>query len=292
MTDEEFKNRQAMVEKGVLRGEGAIGVFRNAFPRRAFRQTSIFVDPPNGRQVLPTAEAEKRRAPRDTGTFGNGPFDTPEDFTLHERCITLGVWGSAIPFFDHNGVRIVQAPGMVAISYEMIHDTRVFYTDGRPHVANSIRQYLGDSRGRWDGDVLVVQTTNMTDRTSIGVQGSGIRHSARMTMTEQFRRVAPDILQYQITVDDPMTYPASFTASFPLTPLEGGTLLPYDCHEGNLTVLQALGAERAEDAALAADLAKGITRPRRPVREGSLGERGAPPGASSQPRSTPANPSR
>ena len=98
MSDEEFRNRQAAVDQGILRAENAEGVFRNAFARRAFRQTSIFVDPPEGRQVFPTPEAVRsRRAPRDVGTFGDGPFDTPEDFTLHERCITLGIWGSAIP---------------------------------------------------------------------------------------------------------------------------------------------------------------------------------------------------
>ncbi len=187
-----------------------------------------------------------------------------------------------------NGNRIVQAPGMVAISYEMVHDTRVIYTDGRPHIGNPIRQYLGDSRGRWEGDELVVETTNLTDKTSIGLNGNGLRHSDKMKITERIKRVAPDIVQYQITIDDPVTYPTPFTASLPLTPLDGGVLLPYDCHEGNLAVLQSLGAERAEDAALAADLAKGIKRERRPANQGNTvqgggggarggGRGGAPP---------------
>ncbi len=184
-----------------------------------------------------------------------------------------------------NGNRIVQAPGMVAITYEMIHDTRVFYTDGRPHISPTIRQYLGDSRARWDGDTLVVETTNLTDKTSIGANGNGLRHSDKMVFVEKFKRVAPDIVQYQITVNDPVTYPRPFTASLPLTPLDGGVLLPYDCHEGNLAIRQSLGAERAEDAALAADLAKGIKRERRPVQEGqggggrgrAAGAGGAPP---------------
>jgi len=165
----------------------------------------------------------------------------------------------------------------VAISYEMIHDTRVFYTDGRPHLSPSIRQYLGDSRARWEGDTLVVDTTNLTDKTSIGLNGNGLRHSDRMKITERFKRVANDILQYQITVDDPVTYVKPFTVSLPLTPLDGGVLLPYECHEGNYAVRQSLGAERAEDVALAADLAKGITRARRPVQDG-LGVGGQPIG--------------
>ena len=268
MSDEEFKQRQAAVEKGVAAGENAEGSFRGDFARRAFRQTSIIVDPPDGRQPQPTAEAQKRRAPRDQGTFGNGPFESVEDFTLYDRCITRGIWGSIMRVIYGNGNRIVQAPGMVAISYEMIHDSRVFYTDGRPHINDRIRQYLGDSRARWDGDVLVVETTNLTDKTSIGPNGNGLRHSDRMRIVERFKRVAPDILQYQITIDDPVTYPRPFTASLPLTPLDGQVLLPYDCHEGNLAVRQSLGAERAEDAAVAADLAKGIKRERRPVQDG------------------------
>ena len=268
MTDEEFKTRQATVEKGVQSGESAEGSFRGDFARRAFRQTSTIVDPPDGRQPQATPEAQKRRAPRDQGTFGNGPFESVEDFTLYDRCITRGIWGSVMRVVYGNGNRIVQAPGIVAISYEMIHDSRIFYTDGRPHVGNAIRQYLGDSRARWDGDVLVVETTNLTDKTSIGPNGNGLRHSDKMRIVEKFKRVAADILQYQITVDDPVTYGRPFTASLPLTPLDGGALLPYDCHEGNLAVRQSLGAERAEDAAVAADLAKGIKRERRPVQDG------------------------
>jgi len=159
----------------------------------------------------------------------------------------------------------------VAISYEMIHDTRVLYTDGRPHIGQSIRQYLGDSRARWEGDDLVVETTSLTDKTSIGLNGNGLRHSDQMRIFERFKRVADDVVQYQITVDDPVTYEGPFTLSIPLTPLEGNVLLPYECHEGNLAIMQSLSAERAEDKALADDLAKGIVRPRRGVQESGAG---------------------
>ena len=138
---------------------------------------------------------------------------------------------------------------MVIISYEMVHDTRVIYTDGRPHVGAGVRQYLGDSRGRWEGNTLVVETTNFTDKTSIGPNGNGLRHSADMKMTERITRVADDIIQYQVTVDDPKTYVAPFTISMPLTPLRGEMLLPYECHEGNYGLKNALSAERAEDKA-------------------------------------------
>jgi hypothetical protein len=268
LNDEEFAARQKQIQTGVTNAENAVGSFRGDFARRAFRQTSLIVDPPDGRTPAFTAEAQKRRAPRDQGTFGNGPFESTEDFTLYDRCITRGIVGSVMRVVYGNGNRIVQAPGTVAISYEMIHDSRIFYTDGRPHVGQNIRQYLGDSRARWVGDVLVVETTNLTDKTSIGPNGNGLRHSDKMKITEQFKRVANDVLQYQITVDDPVTYARPFTLSLPLTPLDGGVLLPYECHEGNYAIRQSLGAERAEDRAVADDLAKGIKRARRPVQDG------------------------
>lgn len=276
-TDEEFAARAKQVETGINRAENAEGSFRGDFARRAFRQTSLIVDPPNGRTPAFTPRAELRRAPRDQGTFGNGPFDSTEDFTLYDRCITRGVVGSVLRVIYGNGNRIVQAPGMVAISYEMIHDTRVFYTDGRPPLSQNIRLYLGDSRARWDGDVLVIETTNLTDRTSIGLNGNGLRHSDRMKLTERIKRVASDVLQYQVTIDDPLTYERAFTLSMPLTPLDGNKLLPYECHEGNYAIRQSLGAERAEDRSLAEDRAKGIKRERRPI-QGGLGVGGQPLG--------------
>ena len=275
-SEQEWAARQKQVSDGVRRGESATGAFRNDYAQRAFRQTSIIVDPPDGRQPGFTPEAEKRRAPRDRGSFGNGPFNTFEDFTLYDRCITRGIVGSVLRVVYGNGNRIVQGPGMVAFGYEMIHDTRIFYTDGRPHLSQNIRQYLGDSRARWEGDELVVETTNLTDKTSIGGNGNGLRHSDRMVITERFKRVAADIVQYQFTVDDPVTYKAPFTMSMPLTPLSGGVILPYECHEGNGAVKNALSAERTEDASLAADLAKGIKRARRPAQEGATPGGGLP----------------
>ncbi len=268
-SDEQWAARQKQIQQGIQNALNAIGTFRGDYARRSFRQTSIIVDPPDGRIPAFTPAAEKRRAPRDRGTFGDGPFNTPEDFTMYDRCITRGIVGSVLRVVYGNGNRIVQAPGMVAISYEMIHDTRVLYTDGRPHISPSIQQLLGDARARWEGEELVVETTNLTDKTSIGLNGNGLRHSDKMKITERFKRVADDVIQYQITVDDPVTYARPFTLSLPLTPLEGNILLPYDCHEGNLALMQSLSAERAEDRALEADLKRGIVRPRRPVQDGN-----------------------
>jgi hypothetical protein len=283
MSDQEYAARLKQVQTNVNNRENnATSTFRNDFARRAWRQTSQIIDPPDGQQPAFTPAAEKRRAPRDRGTFGDGPFNTTEDFTLYDRCITRGVVGSMLRVIYGNGVRIVQSPGIVAITVEMIHDTRVIYTDGRPHINGGIRQYLGDSRARWEGDELVVDTTNFTDKTSIGGNGNGLRHSEQMRLTERLKRVADDVVQYQVTVDDPVTYVRPFTFSFPLTPLDGGVILPYECHEGNQAIRNSLAAERAEDRALAEDLAKGIVRPRRPVQEqagGGGGGRGRNGGA-------------
>jgi hypothetical protein len=141
LNDEDFAAHQKSIAAGVARseGDGSVGTFRSDFARRAFRQTRIIVDPPSGQQPPTTEAARKRAATRDRGTFGEGPFNTPEDFTLYDRCITRGIWGSVMRVVYGNGNRIVQAPGMVAISYEMIHDTRIIYTDGRPHIGSPIR---------------------------------------------------------------------------------------------------------------------------------------------------------
>src|SRR5687768_7612325 len=275
-SDQAFAARVKQVEQGISRGESDIGAFRNDFARRAFRQTSLIVDPPDGSMPAVTPEAQKRRASRDRGTFGDGPFNTTEDFTLYDRCITRGIVGSVLRVVYGNGNRIVQAPGMVAFSYEMIHDTRIIYTDGRPHINNGIKQYLGDSRARWEGDELVVVTRNLTDKTSIGGNGNGLRHSDKMVITERFKRVAADVIQYQFTVDDPVTYARPFTMSMPLTPLDGGVLLPYECHEGNYGLPNALSAERTEDRAIEEDLKKGIVRPRRAIQV-AVPNRPAPP---------------
>jgi hypothetical protein len=275
--DEEYAQRAKNIERGVERGDQeAIGPFRFDFARRAFRQTSLIVDPPDGRTPPNTSAALERGMPR--GTYGNGPLDWTTDFSLYERCITRGILGSTLNVIYGNGNQIMQSPGVVTITYEMIHDTRIIHTDGRPHVGGAIRQYLGDPIGHWEGDELVVETTNFTNQTAIGVNGNGNRHSTQLKLTERFKRVAKDIVQYQVTVDDPLTYERPFTMSMPLTPLDGGRILPYTCHEGNMALFQSLGAERAEDRRLEEDRAKGIVRARRPVQDG-LGVGGAPAGA-------------
>jgi hypothetical protein len=276
LTDEEFTRRATQDEqtlKQQLRGPyGA----RNDLRSRTFRQTSLVVDPPDGKIPPLTPEAESRATPRDRGSFGQGPFDGPGDFSLFDRCITRGVVGSILPVIYGNGHSIVQAPGYVAISYEMVHDTRIIPLDGRPHPGGGLRLYLGDARGRWDGNTLVVETTNFTDRTSISENGNGLRHSPELRLIERITRVDSDVLEYRVTIDDPKTYTRPWTMALSLTSPRGYELLPYECHEGNHGLPNILSAERAEDRLVDEAAKQGIQRPRRvrnvgtgPAAEGS-----------------------
>ncbi len=269
LTDAELAEREArdaQTIKNAVAATGAQTGGRDGFWRgsQTFRQTSLVVEPSDGRIPPLTPEALKRAAPRDRGSFGNGPFDGPEDFTLYDRCITRGIVGSVLPVPYGNGNRILQSPNAFIISYEMIHDTRVVPLDGRPHVGKHIRQYLGDSRGHFEGDTLVIETTNFTDQTSVqGGNGNGLRHSAEMKMMERFTRLAKDVLEYRITIDDPKTYTRPWTLQLPLVSPPGFQTLPYECHEGNGAIKYILGGERAEDNAIAEDLKKGVVRPRK-----------------------------
>ena len=268
LTDEEYAARVKRDEQTRSTEDNRVGAFRNDVGTRTLRQTSQVVDPPDGKIPPLTAEGQKRSANRNRGSFGEGPFHTFEDFTLYDRCITRGAVGSFGPAIYGNGSTIVQGPGVVALSYEMVHDTRIIPTDGRRHVAASTRQYLGDSRGRWEGDTLVVETANFTDRTAI----AGVRHTEGLKLTERFTRVDENTLEYEARIDDPAIYTKPWTLALTLTSNPSFRMFPYECHEGNLGLRNILSAERAEDKALEEDLKKGIVRKRRPVQNPGEGE--------------------
>ena len=266
LTDAEFAEREAREAKTredalAASGVGTAGRDRMWRGELTFRLTSLTVDPPDGRTPRPTAEALKRQSPRDRGSFGAGPFNSPEDFTLYDRCITRGIVGSIMPVVYGNGNRIVQTPDSLVISYEMVHDTRIVPVDGRRHLSSAIRQYLGDARGRWVGDTLTIETTNLTDQTSIGANGNGLRHSASMRILEHLTRVSDDVILYDVTVDDPVTYGRSFTYAIPLISPAGFQPLPYECHEGNGAVKYALSGAREYEARVAEAIAKGLPPP-------------------------------
>jgi hypothetical protein len=149
-------------------------------------------------------------------------------------------------FYNHN-YQILQTPGYVVIHVEMIHDARIIPLDGRPHLGKDIRQWLGDSRGRWEGNTLVVETTNFTpinDR-NITVFSSG---GVTGRVIERFTRVGADTIDYQVTLDDPTTFTTPWTAAIPMTKIEG-PLFEYACHEGNYGMVGILEGHRAEEKA-------------------------------------------
>jgi hypothetical protein len=263
LTPDEFNRRATGDDGNRDRAVNRETVLRNEYGVRTFGYTSLVTDPADGRIPPMTPEALTRAGPRDGGTFGPGPFNTYEDFTLYDRCITRGVIGSLLPVLYGNGLRIVQTPQSVVISYEMIHDTRIIPLDERAHVGPNLHQYLGDSRGRWEGNTLVVDTTNFTNEASIGANGNGTRHSEKMKMTERFTRTDPEMIDYEATIDDPVTYTRPFTIRMTITTQPDYQLYEYACHEGNGAVKYALSGERAYEKSVAEAVAKGLPIPRR-----------------------------
>jgi hypothetical protein len=217
--------------------------------RRPCRQTSLIVDPPNGRQPDVLPEALLR--PFGEGAGNNNPkADSPEDFSYYIRCITRGVPGSILPVIYGNGQQIVQGPGFVTILQEMVHEARVIPVDGRPHASSNIRSYMGDARGRWEGNTLVIETTNfLGNRTGIGGNGGGMPTSDALKVTERFTRVGPNEIRYEMTIDDPKTYVRPWKVGFPLTQEPGYENFEYACHEGNNAMFNSLSGARAQEKA-------------------------------------------
>jgi len=209
------------------------------------RRTSLIIGP-EGRIPPMTPEAQKRLAERNAVRKGH-EFDSYEDRPLQERCIVWSAEGPPMMSSGYNSnLQIVQGPGQVVIMEEMIHDARMIPTDGSPHLPTGIRQYLGDSRGHWEGDTLVVDTTNFTGRT--GFMGS----SENLHVVERFTRIDEDTILYEYTVDDPSTWTRPWTAQQPLTKI-AGPIFEYACHEGNLGLPNTLSGARAAEAAKASD---------------------------------------
>jgi hypothetical protein len=224
--------------------------------RRPCKQTSLVIDPPNGRVPDMLPEAKLRPVPEGAGN-NNPKADSWEDFSYYIRCITRGVPGSIFPVIYGNGQQIVQGPGMVVIMQEMVHEARVIPLDGRPHAGPNVRSYMGDARGHWDGNTLVVETTNfLGNRTGIVGNGGGTPTSDALKLTERFMRVGPNEVKYEITIDDPKTYIRPFKVGFPLTLEPGYQNFEYACHEGNFAMFDSLSAARAKDKAAAAKAAK------------------------------------
>jgi len=259
MTDEEFANRAKARATARDVDNARTGTFRNEEGTRAFSYTSMVIEPADGRVPAITAEARARRRPGDQGSFGVGPWDKVQDFSLYDRCITRGMIGSWMPAVYGNGARIMQTPDAVIISYEMVHDTRIIPLDGRPRLGSGIQLYMGDSRGHWEGDTLVVESTNFTDKTTVG----GARNSTAARITERFTRVDPEMIDYEVTINDPETWAKPWTFRWTITSQPNYQIYEYSCHEGNIAMRNALSAERAYEKEAAENAKKGLPPPER-----------------------------
>src|SRR5262245_309199 len=204
------------------------------------RRTSLIIDPPDGKLPALTAAGQKKAADRAEARRLHGN-DGPENRPLQERCL---VWNTAgppiIPSAYNNNIRIVQGPGYVAILNEMIHDVRVIPLDGRPHLPQNVRSWMGDSRGRWDGNTLVVDTTNFSDKTNF--RGA----DENLHLTERFTRSSDGLLIYQYTVDNETAFTRSWTAEIPMTKSES-PIYEYACNEGNYSLMNVLAGARNEE---------------------------------------------
>ena len=220
--------------------------------RRPCKQTSLVVDPRNGQ--TPGLLAEARTRARGEDAFNNSPkADSWEDFSYYIRCISRGVAGSIFPVIYGNGQEIVQGPGYVSIMQEMVHEARVIPLDGRPHASSSMQTYMGDARGHWEGNTLVVETTNfLGNKNAMAVNGWGTPASDALKVIERFTRVGPNEMRYEMTVDDPKTYVRPFKVGFPLTQEPGYRNFEYACHEGNYAMFDSLSGARAEEKKAAA----------------------------------------
>ena len=203
------------------------------------KRTSLIIDPPEGR--IPAMTPDGKRRLTALASRREAAANGPEDRSPSERCILNGKAGPPIePAGYNNNIQIVQASGYVAIMNEQIHDIRLIPLDGRPHVGGNIRQWMGDSRGKWDGDTLVVDTTNFNGE--VAFQGSG----ENLHLIERFTRTGVNTLLYEFTVEDPASFTKSWTAQLPMTKTQG-PIYEYACHEGNYGMFGILNSARATE---------------------------------------------
>jgi len=211
------------------------------------RRTSLVIDPPDGRVPLrPEAEAA-----RDFASAHEG--DSYEFMSVWDRCITRGVPGGMFPAGYNNAYSIVQTPGYVVIHYEMIHEARVIPLDGRPHLPAHVRSWNGDPRGSWDGNTLVVETTNYNSKGWIATQAAagrikGIPQTESLRVVERFTRLDADTIDYQATIDDPKMFTRPWSVSIPLHRDSAYQIYEYACHEGNRAVEGILRGARAQES--------------------------------------------
>jgi len=235
-------------------GPGAFLPFRDVFELARGSRPWLVVDSPDGHIPPLRPDARDRATPADasiyavnerwpvTGSIAGGPFDSVEDFSLYDRCITRGLPGSMVPHVQGNSYQIVQAPGFVAIRYELIHETRVIPLEPIPHVGSAIRLDMGDARGHWERDTLVVETRNFKERSAYRNAKAGT-----LRLVERFTRTSPTGIEWTVTVDDPATWTRAWTFMVPLTANNGERVFEVACHEGNYAIQHMLEGARAAE---------------------------------------------
>ena len=258
LTDEERAEVNARFTRGngrpVNNNTGAYNSFWLESGERT-AQATLVTDPPEGRLPALTERVREMDAFFADARRGVTDPDSFTDVNLYDRCITRGLPGAMIPGFYNHNYQILQTPDHVVILVEMIHDARIVPLDGRAHLPPQIGQWLGDSRARWEGETLVVETTNFSpkadERALSATSGLPLVLGAGqyLRLVERFTRIDTDTIDYQFTVTDPTTYATPWSASIPMTALEG-TLFEYACHEGNYGLLNILRGARARDQAI------------------------------------------
>jgi len=217
----------------------------NAFWRdegKALKRTSLIIDPADGRVPAYTPEAQARLAAQRKARSERGPTDSYTDFSPWTRCISRG-WNGIGSWYSSN-YQIFQSPGYVVVLQELIHESRIIPLDGRPHLPGEAKQWLGDSRGHFEGNTLVVETTNFDPRASY--RGS----TPTMVLTERYTRVDENTLDYQFTVNDPKTFTKPWTVARPMRrDKDGISVFEYACHEGNYAMRNMLAGARAQEKA-------------------------------------------
>jgi hypothetical protein len=269
LTEEEFKTRQAEAAKqqqlDVLEFDlqkppaeivalGDVGGVTSPPPHwlergLPSRQSSLIVDPPDGKMPAMTPDGVARQKTAGGTYTRQTGFKSADELGPYDRCISRGVVGSMMPVVYNNGNEIIQAPGYVAFRNEMIHETRIIPLDGRGPLPSSMKSYMGASRGHWEGNTLVVRTTNLNGRT--GMQGNGMMliPTDTLELVERFTPLSANILQYEVTITDPKTWTRPWKVAFPLRRDNGYQIFEYACHEGNYAMRNTLSGSRADENA-------------------------------------------
>ncbi len=260
LTDEEFAKREAAMDRsrGAAEKEtnaGKLGMGNWVEMTGAGRRTSLLIDPPNGRLPELTEYGKKANAAGRSSWVKDQTFDWVNDFDSWDRCITRGFPASMMPFRYNNGVQIMQAPGYVVVNLEMIHDARIIPLDGRPTPPSTVTNWMGESRGHWEGNTLVVVTTNIrTGAAPINMATIGsppnntIPMGPNAKVTERFTLASPDTLVYEMTTDDPTVWTKPYTIRMDIPRNDKYEYFEYACHEGNVQLRNYISSSRAERA--------------------------------------------